>query len=47
MDSMYNENIKYVIEMMDDEVVVWGIYFSLLIFVYENFMYDIVVYICL
>lgn len=31
---------------MDDEVIIWGIYFSLLIFVYENFMYVVVVYIC-
>lgn len=31
---------------MDDEVNVWGINLSLLIFVYENVMYDVVVYMC-
>lgn len=43
---MYNENIWYVMDLMDDEVVVWGIRLSFLIFVYENFMYEIVVYMC-
>lgn len=46
MDSMYEEDIEYVIDLMDDEVNVWKIKFSLLIFVYENVMYDVVVYMC-
>lgn len=46
MDSMYEENINLVIGLMDIEVNIWGIELSLLIFVYEYFMYDVVVYIC-
>lgn len=46
MDSMYNENTKHAIEMMDDEAVVWGIHSSPLTFAYENFMYDIVAHTC-
>lgn len=46
MDSMYNENTKHAIEMMDDEAVVWGIHSSPLTFAYENFMYDVVAHTC-
>nr|XP_034319464.1 transient receptor potential cation channel subfamily M member-like 2 [Crassostrea gigas] len=42
MDSMYEEDSKHAINLMDDEAVVWGIYSSPLTFAYENFMYDIV-----
>lgn len=46
MDSMYKENLDLVIGLMDVEGNVWGIKLSLLRFVYEYFMYDVVVYIC-
>lgn len=42
MDSMYNENTKHAIDLMDDEAHVWGIHSSPLTFAYENFMYDVV-----
>lgn len=42
MDSMYEEDSKHAINLMDDEAVVWGIYSSPLTFAYEKFMYDIV-----
>lgn len=42
MNSMYNENTKHAIDLMDDEAHVWGIHSSPLTFAYENFMYDVV-----
>lgn len=46
MDSMYEEDTKHAIDLMDDEAVVWGIRSSPLTFAYENFMYDIVAHTC-
>lgn len=46
MNSMYNENPEYAIDLMDDEAHVWGIHSSPLIFAYENFMYDVVAHTC-
>lgn len=46
MDSMYEEDTKHAIDLMDDEAVVWGIHSSPLTFAYENFMYDIVAHTC-
>lgn len=46
MNSMYNENTEYAIDLMDDEAHVWGIHSSPLIFAYENFMYDVVAHTC-
>lgn len=46
MDSMYEEDTKHAIDLMDDEAVVWGIKSSPLTFAYENFMYDIVAHTC-
>lgn len=46
MNSMYNENPEYAINLMDDEAHVWGIHSSPLVFAYENFMYDVVAHTC-
>lgn len=46
MDSMYNENTRHAIDLMDDEAVVWGIRSSPLTFAHENFMYEIVAHTC-
>lgn len=46
MDSMYEEDTKHAIDLMDNEAVVWGIHSSPLTFAYENFMYDIVAHTC-
>lgn len=46
MNSMYNENIEYAIDLMDDEAHVWGIHSSPLAFAYDNFMYDVVAHTC-
>lgn len=46
MDSMYEEDSKHAIDLMDNEAVVWGIHSSPLTFAYENFMYDIVAHTC-
>nr|XP_034320574.1 transient receptor potential cation channel subfamily M member 2-like isoform X2 [Crassostrea gigas] len=46
MDSMYEEDAKHAIDLMDNEAVVWGIHSSPLTFAYENFMYDIVAHTC-
>lgn len=43
MDEMYKENC---IDLMGIEKVIWGICLSFLIFVFEYFMYDVVVYEC-
>lgn len=43
---MSEENIDLVFELLCECKLVWGIYFDLLNFVYENLVYDIVVYIC-
>lgn len=47
MDKMNDENLDEIIGLLILNLLVWGICFSLLIFVYENLMYDVVVYICL
>lgn len=46
MNSMYNENAKDAIDLMDDDAHVWGIHSSPLTFAYENFMYDVVAHTC-
>lgn len=46
MDKMYEENEIIVIILLIEMRNIWGICLSLLIFVYENFMYDIIVYLC-
>lgn len=46
MDSMYEEDAKHAIDLMDNEAIVWGIHSSPLTFAYENFMYDIVAHTC-
>lgn len=46
MDSMYNENTRHAMDLMDDEAVVWGIRSSPLTFAHENFMYEIVAHTC-
>lgn len=46
MNSMYNENPEYAINLMDDDAHVWGIHSSPLVFAYENFMYDVVAHTC-
>lgn len=44
MDKMNEENRRYVFRLMDLIVIIWGIKLSFLVFVYENDMFDIVVY---
>nr|XP_034319165.1 transient receptor potential cation channel subfamily M member-like 2 isoform X2 [Crassostrea gigas] len=46
MDSMYEEDTKQAIKLMDDEANVWGINSSPLTFAYENVMYDVVAHTC-
>lgn len=46
MDSMYNENTRHAMDLMDDEAIVWGIRSSPLTFAHENFMYEIVAHTC-
>ncbi|XP_061190927.1 transient receptor potential cation channel subfamily M member 2-like [Saccostrea echinata] len=46
MDGMYEEDDKNAIDLMDDDVNVWGIKSSPLTFAHENFMYDIVAHTC-
>lgn len=46
MDSMYEEDTKQAIKLMDDEANVWGIKSSPLTFAYENVMYDVVAHTC-
>ncbi|XP_056002354.1 transient receptor potential cation channel subfamily M member 2-like isoform X2 [Ostrea edulis] len=46
MDSMYEENIYHAIDLMDDDIVTWGIQSSPLTFAYENFMFDVVAHTC-
>ncbi|XP_056002332.1 uncharacterized protein LOC130049150 isoform X2 [Ostrea edulis] len=46
MDRMYEENTMHAIELMDDDVIIWGIRSSPLTFAYENFMYDVVAHTC-
>lgn len=46
MDSMYEEDTKQAIKLMDDEAIVWGIKSSPLTFAYENVMYDVVAHTC-
>ncbi|XP_056002346.1 transient receptor potential cation channel subfamily M member 2-like isoform X2 [Ostrea edulis] len=46
MDRMYEENTDHAIDLMDDDVVIWGITSSPLTFAYENFMYDVVAHTC-
>lgn len=47
MDRMSEENRDNIIKLMKIIVYVWGIRLSFLIFVYENDMFDVVVYFCL
>lgn len=46
MDSMYYENTRHAVDLMDDEAVVWGIRSSPLTFAHENCMYEIVAHTC-
>lgn len=46
MDSMYQEDPKHAIDLMDDEANIWGIHSSPLTFAHENFMYEIVAHTC-
>lgn len=46
MDSMYNENTRHAMDLMDDEAIFWGIRSSPLTFAHENFMYEIVAHTC-
>lgn len=46
MDSMYQEDSKHAIDLMDDEANIWGIHSSPLTFAYENFMYNVVAHTC-
>lgn len=46
MDSMYEEDTKHAIKLMDDMATVWKIKSSPLTFAYENVMYDVVAHTC-
>lgn len=46
MDSIYQEDPKHAVDLMDDEANIWGIHSSPLTFAYENFMYDVVAHTC-
>lgn len=43
---MSEDNIDLVFKLLCKCILVWGIYFDLLNFVYENLVYDVVVYVC-
>ncbi|XP_061190311.1 transient receptor potential cation channel subfamily M member 8-like [Saccostrea echinata] len=46
MDCMYEEDEQNAINLMDEDVSIWGIKTSPLDFAHENFMYDIVAHNC-
>lgn len=46
IDEIFGYNLEKVMYLIDFDVDVWELKFSFLVFVYENLIYDVVVYLC-